>query len=114
MFNLHLPTIEMIAGDTCPFTFLVRDLTHLDVTSGQCVAQLSISPYVNDRAEPLVVLDSAAISGGMLAFAAAPEDTVHLRGKYVYQLYLSNGRNSEIYSGHLIVHANRNPAVITG
>lgn len=112
MFDLCLPTLEMIAGATCPFQFRVQDLTHLDVTSGQCTAQLSISSYVNDSDKPLAIFSSSSISNGVLSFEILPKDTVKLHGKYVYQLYLSNGRKSEVYSGHLIVYANRNQSVI--
>lgn len=114
MFNLHLPTIEIIAGDTCPFTFQVQDLTHLNVNSGNCSAYFSISTYVNDGSEPVVSLSKTKISSGVLTFEVSPAATVNLRGKYVYQLYLSNGQKSEIYGGHLIVYENRNKSIITG
>lgn len=114
MFNLHLPTIEIIAGDTCPFTFQVQDMLHLDVTTGNCSACLSISTYVNDSSDPIKVFTQDNIASGALTFEISPADTIDLRGKYVYQLYLSNGNKSEIYGGHLIVYENRNKSVIAG
>ena len=113
MFNLHLPTIEMIAGDTCPFTFQVQDNTHVDVASGNCSAYFSISNYVNEDSDPVVAISQTNIKSGLLVFELSPADTVDLHGKYVYQLYLSNGKSSEIYGGHLIIYANRNKSVVT-
>ena len=113
MFNLRLPTIEIIAGDTCPFVFQIQDVTHLDIASGTCDAYFSVSPYVNESDTPIISVQQTALTSGLLNFSIQPSDTVNLRGKYVYQLHLSNGRQSEIYGGHLIVYANRNKSVIT-
>lgn len=113
MFDLHLPTIEIIAGDTCPFVFHVQDIAHMDVTTRTCSAYFSISPYVYESEPPVVSKSQTSISAGELTFDIAPQETASLRGKYVYQLAISNGRQSEIYSGYLIIHANRNPSVLS-
>ena len=113
MFNLHLPTIEIIAGDTCPFVFDVQDSTHINVASSNCTAYFSISTYVNEGSDPVVSVSQSNISTGSLIFELAPSDTIDLHGKYVYQLYLSNGESSEVYGGHLIVYENRNKTVVT-
>lgn len=115
MFNLHLPTIEIIAGDTCPFIFDLRDITHTDVYTNSCTAYLSVSNYVNDGNGPLV---TKAFSSQTLTheddliFELEPSETIDLRGKYVYQLLLRNDKRTEIFEGHLIVYANRNKSVI--
>lgn len=112
MFNPQLPTITMIAGDTCPFSFRAEDVGHAIIDGVNCTAHFSISPYVNESDTPVYSATSTTITNGELAFDVPPSATVDLRGKYVYQLYISNGRQSEIYEGHLIIIANRNKAVI--
>lgn len=112
MFNLHLPTVEIIAGDTCPFIFNVSDLSHMEVETSNCVAYLSISPYVNESEDPLYSAEQNTITNGELIFEIPAEVSVNLRGKYIYQLFLSNSRQTEIYEGYLVVYANRNKAVV--
>lgn len=113
MFNPLLPTIEMIAGDTCPFVFRMEDISHATIDLVNCSACFSISPYVNETDTPVFTATATGISNGELIFDVPPSATVDLRGKYVYQLYISNERESEIYEGHLIIHANRNKAIIS-
>lgn len=112
MFDLHLPTIEIIAGDTCPFVFSIQDIAHMDITTKTCSAYFSISPYINESDTPVVSKTQTAITAGVLTFDITPQDTAKLCGKYVYQLAISNGRQSEIYGGHLIIYANRNPSAL--
>ncbi len=103
----QLPTMEMIAGETCPFVFQVSDLSHLNISAPACQAALTVSPYINDGTPPVIRKDAQGISGGVLRMRLDASDTLPLRGKYVYQLQLSDGVEAEIYSGHLIIHANR-------
>jgi len=103
----QLPTIEMIAGETCPFIFQVSDLSHLDVSVSSCQAILTVSPYVNDGSPPVVRKTANGIADGVLRMRLDSADTLSLRGKFVYQLQLSDGKEMEAYSGHLIIHANR-------
>ena len=112
MFNLHLPTVEMIAGDTCPMMFKMSDMTRMEIEFGSCTAHLSISPYVNESDDPVFEASTTQFSDGVLTFEIDPVSTINLRGKYIYQLYLSNGRENEIYEGHLIIYANRNKNVV--
>lgn len=107
MRKSQLPTIEMIAGETCPFVFQVSDLSHMDVSAPACEVELTVSPYVNDDAPPLIRKTAQGISGGVLRMRLDASDTISLRGKYVYQLQLSDGEEAEIYGGHLVIHANR-------
>lgn len=113
MFNLHLPTVEIIAGDTCPFVFNLDNMSHMNISGVRCEAHLSISPYVNDGEDPICTVSQYVIEDGELIFEIPPSASVNLRGKYVYQLYLSDGDQSEIYEGFLIVYANRNKSVIS-
>lgn len=112
MFNYSLPTIEMIAGDTCPFEFHVQSSSRLNITSGTCSAYFSISEYINSGNNPIVTATQSNIRNGNLVFDVSPAQTVNLHGKYVYQLMLSNGTQSEIYGGHLVIYANRNKSAI--
>lgn len=114
MFNVHLPTVEIIAGDTCPLVFNVFDLTHMEIEADRCTAHLSISTYVNEGEAPIYTDTKTSIKNGELVFEFPPNVSVDLRGKYVYQLFLSNGRQTEIYEGHLVVYANRNKSVVVG
>lgn len=107
MHRNQLPTIEMIAGETCPFVFQVSDLSHLDVSASSCQAVLTVSPYVNDGSPPVVHKAANGIAGGVLRMRLDTADTLPLRGKFLYQLQLSDGKEVEAYSGHLIIHANR-------
>lgn len=113
MFNPHLPTIKMVAGDTCPMRFRALDLSNSLVEFGGCIAYLSLSPYVNESDTPIYSARTSVITDGELSFEIPARVTVDLRGKYVYQLFLSNGRESEIYTGHLIIYANRHKSVVT-
>ena len=116
MFNLRLPTIEMVAGDTCPFIFNLQDITQANIFTNRCTAYFSISSYINETDSPLwqtsKILETIDEDGDLI-FEPAAKDTVDLRGKYVYQLHLSNDTHSEIYNGFLIVHPNRNKTVIS-
>ena len=115
MFNLHLPTVEIIAGDTCPFIFDLRDITHSDIFTHSCTAYLSIAPYVNDGGDAVVtkeLLSQTLTHEDDLIFELEPSETIGLRGKYVYQLLLRNDKRTEIFEGHLIVYANRNKTSI--
>ncbi len=115
MFNLHLPTIEIIAGDTCPFIFDLRDINHSDIFTYNCTAYLAVAPYVNDDREPVVsksITSQKLTNEDDLTFILEPSETIHLRGKYVYQLLLRNDQRTEIFEGHLIVYANRNKTAI--
>ena len=103
----QLPTIEMIAGETCPFVFRVSDLSHLGVSASACQAVLTVSPYVNDESPPIIHKTANGIVDGVLQMRLDSADTLSLRGKFVYQLQLSDGKEMEAYSGYLIIHANR-------
>ncbi len=103
----QLPTIEMIAGETCPFVFQVSDLSHLDVSASACQAVLTVSPYVNDGSPPVVRKTANGITDGVLRMRLDAADTMSLRGKFVYQLQLSDDEGMEAYSGYLIIHTNR-------
>ena len=115
MFNIHLPTIEFIAGDTCPFIFDLRDIGRANIFTSSCTAHLSVSYYINDGSAPIVTKTKRNLTitdAEDLTFELEPADTINMRGKYVYQLMLTNGRDSEIYEGNLIVFANRNAGMI--
>lgn len=108
MEKYHLPTITMIGGTTNPISFRVTDFSHMMVDDTDLTAELSVSHYINDTGSPVFVCSANALDGDILNFTIASSETVDLRGKFVYQLHLSNGVETEIYEGYLIILANRN------
>lgn len=112
MDNFILPTITMIAGSTHPVSFRVTDLSCSAVYGGSVTANFSVSHYINNADTPIFSLTKTGLDDdGYINLTIESANTVNLSGKYIYQLHLTNGIESEIYQGYLIVLANRNKDV---
>lgn len=104
-----LPCISMVAGTTCPVSFSVKDFNDRTVWGSDLKAYLSLTPYVNESDAPLVDLATVLNgSDGNVTFEIPAEQTKDLRGKYVYQVHLTDGAEHEIYEGYMVIFANRN------
>jgi len=115
-----LPDIEMYGGDTTPWDaplikpsgadYKLSDLSGIDVT-------LYIAPFHSvisaDGVVPsgAVITKTATLASKGAHFAVAQfefsqSDTISLRGKYVYQIEVTNGQDTRISQGYLYIKPN--------
>ena len=123
-FATHkLPDIAMYGGDTTPWviTLTREDGSILDDLGGntyECI--LSISPFAHSygmsgsasvfaplllKSSPVVQVNSGQCTS---TFAFIMEDTIHLRGKYIYQIEVRSGINNRVCQGNLTILENKN------
>ena len=115
MDHFRLPAITMVAGATHPVYFQITDYFCMSVDPEEVVGYLSVSPYINLTDAPLFSIASTGLDeDGVLRFVIDSDKTLSLSGKYIYQLHLTNGTESEIYEGYLTVLANRNKSAFFG
>ena len=115
MDHFRLPAITMVAGATHPVDFQITDYFCMSVDPEEVVGYLSVSPYINLADAPLFSIASTGLDeDGVLRFVIDSDKTLSLSGKYIYQLHLTNGTESEIYEGYLTVLANRNKSAFSG
>lgn len=90
-----LPSIDFVGGSTQDIAFhcyFYANKNPFDLYS--CAANFSLISYVNKRGEPLVSkemeirhdTDRDGEIANVLYVTLAPEDTVNLVGKYIYQI----------------------------
>ena len=111
----RLPPVTMIAGTTHPFDFQITDYLCMSVDPEEVIGHLSVTPYINLTSSPLFSITSSGLDeDGILRFTIDSSKTLSLSGKYIYQLHLTNGTESEIYEGYLTILANRNQSAFSG
>lgn len=115
MDQFRLPAITMIAGATHPIDFQITDYYCMSVDPEEVVGHLSVTPYINLTNAPLFSITATGLDeDGVMRFVIDSSKTVSLSGKFIYQLHLTNGTESEIYEGYLTILANRNKSAFSG
>ena len=115
MDHFRLPSITMIAGSTHPVDFHITDYFCLSVNAGEVTGHLSVTPYINTLEQPLFTITETGLDeDGCLCFTIPSAMTLPLSGKYIYQLHLTNGEESEVYEGYMTILENRNKNVFSG
>lgn len=120
--SYSLPDIEMYGGDTTPWEiFMVyEDGTNFTVGSGtQCTCSLTLSPFVikstlsnGGSSVPKIwthqgtIRRDAELGTLSAVFDFVPEDTINLRGKFVYQVDVSFGDDIRVCQGILNIKQN--------
>ena len=120
----RLPDITMCGGDTTPWNItLVNDEGRTDIPSNnsiECI--LTLSPYgrisgVGLNAvsvSPVLQKIATVMHNGSTCTATilfGVEDTLHLRGKYIYQIEVINGDSNRVSQGNLTILENKNRKV---
>ena len=118
-----LPDIEMYGGDTVPWEItLIRDdgTKYLFDTAEECTCTLTFTPFkvttgLGGRAKPVTPsmmmtgTVKAALDGtATVVFNFAKEDTIGLRGKFLYQIEVAHDTDLRIAQGHIYIKQNTN------
>lgn len=118
----RLPDMTMYGGDTTPWmiTLTNEDGSNLSASSEaeyECI--LSVSPFAHvygggnnaSIAKPVLTktagVDKSA-NACTATFTFIMEDTIHLRGKYTYQIEVRSGINNRVSQGNLTILENKN------
>lgn len=115
-----LPDVEIIGGDTTPWEIVITDADGSaysgdDLSSATCV--LSIAPfkvttsigYDAPAVTPTVLISGTVTvddSGPYMTFTPTREQTLNLRGKFLYQITLKNGSDYRHGQGYLMIRQN--------
>ena len=107
-----LPAYAMIAGETKTFTIPIYNRSNKQIDASGMKARFAISDYVNQDSKPLFVCDCTVVvpEGELFAVLRVnlpSESTLHLCGKYVYQITGTDVYNDiGIMNGELYIFAN--------
>lgn len=97
----NLPDIDFIGGESQLLKFSLFTPLKQTFNADGYTAQLSIIQYSNKNGQPLLVKDGIIAEGtepgclNVLEFELDPEDTVDFYGRYVYQLSMREGLNTD-------------------
>lgn len=116
-----LPDIEMYGGDTTPWEMTLVDsdgAEYPSATASACTYTLCFSPSKattglgGDAAPiaPLLKKVGTIKEGATVVFSFSKEDTIGLRGKYLYQIEVSKGTDLRVAQGHVYIKQNVNRA----
>lgn len=123
-FPAHkLPDIEIYGGDTVPWEVtLIRDdgtscpssaaenfsctltFSPFKVTTGLGGKAISAAPLLTKKG----TIKETSDGGAAAVFDFATQDTIDLRGKFLYQIEISNGDDLRIAQGHIYIRQNIN------
>lgn len=122
-YEIHtLPDIEMYGGDTLPWevTFIRDDGTRFSVdTASECDYTLTFTPLKattglggNASAlSPILNITGTVKStadGAVVVFAFSKQDTIGLRGKFLYQIEMKRGSDLRLCQGCVYIKQNIN------
>lgn len=118
-----LPEVTMYGGDTTPWSFLITNQDGSpypsDSLSGS-EAKLTMAPYAVSSglgsaavAIPPVMTKTGSVSSdpsgvGTVLFYLTKEDTIDLRGKYIYQVEVSKDDDMRVLQGIVTIKQNIN------
>ena len=118
-----MPDIEMYGGDTLPWevTLIRDDGTYFSVdTASACVFTLTVTPFNTSSGcgenativEPILTKTGVVESGtgdvAVVVFTFDEDDTIGLRGKFVYQIEVKHGEDLRVSQGCLYIKQNIN------
>lgn len=118
-----LPDIEMYGGDTVPWeiTLTREDGTkYAFETAAECTCTLTFTPFkvttgLGGRAK--AVMPSLTKTGEVkealdgtatVVFNFAKDDTIGLRGKFLYQIEIAHDTDLRVAQGHIYIKQNTN------
>lgn len=117
---MALPEIHMVGGGDLDFCFRLRNRHGAIFDGTGCTVQVAVADYVH-RDVPIAVYPATLSqdSGGLLSMAAVhipPEDTVYLRGAFLYQVSVKDatGKLEPPAQGRLIIDRNIDSDFVTG
>lgn len=114
----NLPSIDFVGGASEDFAFRTyfdkEKSTPFDLFGAQ--ANFSIASYLNKTGKPIISkqmeirYSEEAKEHNILAVSLAPNETVNLSGKYVYQITIKDvdGNIDIPYQGIIFIHNNIN------
>ncbi len=118
-----LPDIEMYGGDTVPWEVtLIRDdgSKYSLETASECICTLTFTPFkvttgLGGRANPVTPLltksgtiEEALDGSATVVFDFTTQDTIGLRGKFLYQIEVAHDTDLRIAQGHVYIKQNTN------
>lgn len=107
---------SMIGGDTEKITFeAVTEYANVADTSG-CTATFSICKYDERYEDAAIQITDVSIAGGTVLVNFAPEETIDLYGKYIWQLSIYNAELNKLASaqGNVIILRNIDKTIVGG
>lgn len=117
--NTNLPDYFMIAGESQNIRLYLYTANNRQLDADGMKARLAISDYINLGGEPLLIKNCAIIfpAGEELAVINVklqPEDTVNLRGKYMYQFTVKDPDGIiAVLRGYMCIARNDDRAALT-
>lgn len=121
--SVKLPDITMYGGDTTPWSITIskQDGSPYPFESlAGSTAKLFFSPYAlsvgmnnsAEAAEPVLTKEGTVTSDpdgtGTVLFSMTKDDTIDLRGKYLYQIEISRDSDLRVLQGVVTVRPNIN------
>lgn len=120
-FASRLPDIEIYGGETTPWEIVMmtdegKPYTLTSTSGYACV--LTITPFkvttgIGDAAviiNPLLTkngtINKSPTNAITALFTFSQNDTIGLRGKYIYQVEVSHGTDKVLCQGHLLIKQN--------
>lgn len=118
-----LPDIEMYGGDTSPWEVALVREDNSSLSTGiasECTCTLTFSPFkittgLGGRAstvKPLLTKEGTvgegSDGGAVATFTFDKQDTIGLRGKFLYQIEVVHDSDLRIAQGHVYIKQNTN------
>ena len=90
-----LPDIHFVGGESQKFLFHLKTQGGSDFNAEHCTAGFAIISYANKHGEPIITKDADITLGtdgvmNVVVVKLEPEDTMHLYGRYIYQLTITD------------------------
>lgn len=108
-----LPDMSFVGGESQTFLFNLLTSAGKSFNASDCTVAFAIVNYANKNGTPILIKYADIIMGeeGLMSIASVdllPEDTIHLYGRYVYQLSICDSYGKTEIPGQGIIDITRN------
>ncbi len=108
-----LPEWDFVGGETQKRTFTIQKPSGYEYDIPNGTASLAVVDFVNRNSSPVfskqvAVTANASGKACEASFTLVPSDTIHLAGKYLYQVTIKDGNGNTSIPSHGIMIIERN------